>query len=92
MKEVKEIIRNFLIAGGYDGLYCEECGCSLEELIPCGSDFSQCKPGYFVKCDIKNCENEYCIGESALKKCTEHSNYEDIKNYLIKKYNISTDN
>ncbi len=27
-----------------------------------------------LRCDIKNCENEYCIGESALKKCTEHSN------------------
>ncbi len=56
MKEVKEIIRNFLIAGGYDGLCSGNCHCSVEELIPCKVDFSCCRPTHFLKSDTEDFE------------------------------------
>jgi hypothetical protein len=45
---VKEIIEKYLRDNGYDGLcYAdEECGCLLEDLIPCGEPCDQCVPGY----------------------------------------------
>lgn len=42
---VKEILVRWLKSHGYDGLYTDECGCSLNELILCTEDPSQCKPG-----------------------------------------------
>lgn len=51
-----EIVKAYLGYHGYDGLCnvdClnDECGCLIEDLAPCGADFSRCKPGYKVPCD-----------------------------------------
>lgn len=45
---VIEIVQAHLVANGYDGLLspCADCGCLADELAPCGSDCSQCEPGY----------------------------------------------
>jgi|GEM_PF-2873433 len=44
-----EIVKNYLISNGFDGLQAEaECGCEIDDLVPCGNDFSQCTPGYKV--------------------------------------------
>jgi hypothetical protein len=45
---VIKIIKAHLIAGGFDGLGCEECSCELSDLNPCGESFSNCEPGHKV--------------------------------------------
>lgn len=44
-KTVKQILIEYLKENGYGGLYFEDCGCPLDDLIPCDSCFDQCKPG-----------------------------------------------
>ena len=41
----KEILINGLKEAGYDGLCNLECGCFLDDLIPCGNDPSCCEAG-----------------------------------------------
>lgn len=46
--KVIEILAVHIKAGGFDGLVQSDatCGCLLDELAPCCSDFSACEPGY----------------------------------------------
>jgi len=46
MITVLDIVKQYLIANGYDGLYYHNCGCTIEDLIPCGACFDDCIPGY----------------------------------------------
>ena len=54
---VKEIVKEYLLANGYEGLYTDECGCETEDLMPCycceGSD--GCEAGYKTDCDPNTC-------------------------------------
>jgi hypothetical protein len=74
---VKEIIKEWLIAKGYDGLYHPgDCGCNLEDLMACSEDCADCEPAYahyakedsehyVVLCGIKTIdemEEGHCIG------------------------------
>jgi len=62
MPNVKEIVTDYLKANGYDGLYNAdvECGCDLNDLMPCGGYTGCCKPGYKVDCE--GCgEYDWCI-------------------------------
>jgi len=45
---VKDILLDHLIKNNFDGLcHCEtECGCSFDDLLACGEDFSDCTPAY----------------------------------------------
>ena len=43
---VKEMVIAALKAGGYDGLCADECGCRLDDLMPCDSPCDKCEPGY----------------------------------------------
>ncbi len=47
-KTVIQIVREHLVAGGFDGLVMPdaECGCLLTDFHPCGDSFAQCLPGY----------------------------------------------
>ena len=56
---VKEIVLQYLKDNGYDGLYYDECGCSLDNLMPCGCEKDECKPGHL----IKETESYFIIGE-----------------------------
>ena len=50
---VREILENFLRAGGYDGL-CNlnnECACETDDLFPCDFSGIDCEPGHRVPCD-----------------------------------------
>jgi len=48
---VKDILINYLKKNKYDGLYYPgECHCIPYDLIPCGNDPSECKPGVKVPC------------------------------------------
>lgn len=55
---VEEIIIKYLKENKYDGLvYPGECGCLIEDLCPCGTDFLECVPGHKTICDSDcNCE------------------------------------
>ena len=43
-KNCQEIIIAYLRANGYDGLGTTDCGCGIDDLIPCSEDFSRCRP------------------------------------------------
>jgi len=47
---VKEIVKQYLINHGYDGLYSDllECGCSVDDLMPCSGNACGCRSGYKV--------------------------------------------
>jgi len=48
---LKEIVTKWLKENGYDGL-CEvmtECGCGLDDLMPCGEPKEDCEAGHEVK-------------------------------------------
>lgn len=52
---VRTIVRQHLLAAGYDGLYSTEdwCACELDDLMPCDYDCTtvgNCEPGYKVPC------------------------------------------
>lgn len=49
--ELFDILRNWLEENGYDGLCLpdEECGCSLENFMPCGEPSPRCEAGHCVK-------------------------------------------
>ena len=49
--DVQEIIVQWLIEHGYDGLYdAGACGCELKDLFPCGGEsILYCSPGYKVQ-------------------------------------------
>ncbi len=65
---VKEIVAGWLKEHGYDGLYCDECGCIIDDLMPCGGlgmtnwDVSQCEPGYRFPCPPGCGEHDWHVG------------------------------
>lgn len=56
----KEILADWLKANGYGGLFSEgDCGCSIDDLMPCGQCSPFCQAGYLVSCC--ECESqEHC--------------------------------
>jgi hypothetical protein len=50
----KDIIRAFLRANRFEGLFCTEveCGCGIDDLAPCDGDMGRCFPGY--KCMVED--------------------------------------
>lgn len=48
MQSIIEIVKKHLIDNGFDGLVADdcECGCGVDDLRPCDSDFSKCMPAY----------------------------------------------
>jgi hypothetical protein len=47
MLNVEQILKKWLKDNGYDGLYCSGCGCSINDLAPCGMIYiMDCHPGY----------------------------------------------
>jgi len=49
---VVEIVKKHLTDNGYDGLYTDECGCLIDDLMPCCSECAfDCEPGYKMSID-----------------------------------------
>ena len=50
--EISEIVKQYLIDNGYDGLFYPdgECACEISDLMPCGEWGSDCEPGYKIPC------------------------------------------
>jgi hypothetical protein len=57
--DVKDIIGKYLKENNYDGLYCPgyECGCGIDDLIPCGEYCGECEPGikFYGKFEGEDC-------------------------------------
>lgn len=62
MKTVKEIVKEYLIANGYDGLINvdTECGCGVDALEPCGEMNSECQAAYKWICTEITCDGAMC--------------------------------
>lgn len=47
-KTALTILDEALVLKGYDGLVRldGECGCTVDDLAPCGQDFASCRPAY----------------------------------------------
>jgi len=59
--DVKELMKNYLAENGYDGLYHDcDCGCSIDDLAPCGHLCLDCTPGY--RKDTPGGEFDFIIG------------------------------
>lgn len=58
---VKTIVEEWIRKNGYTGLFCEECGCEIDDLMPCAgwdSGLDRCRAGYKHTCE-GNCEDCY---------------------------------
>ena len=53
MKDVNDIVKEYLKENEFDGLYNPdgECACEINDLQPCCENFSECRPGYIKTCD-----------------------------------------
>jgi hypothetical protein len=44
---VRTIVAAHLKAGGFDGLWVDDCGCEIDDLMPCGVPWiCDCQPGH----------------------------------------------
>lgn len=51
---IRQIIETYLRENHFDGLFCDECGCDLDDLMPCSSEGAlSCQPGYKHPCDCE---------------------------------------
>ncbi len=55
---VGEILKRYLDENGFDGLCCEDCGCSKNELFPCSCPWESCEPGYKWPSEDPDCDFE----------------------------------
>jgi len=62
MLTVREIVKEYLVARGCGGLVDGfDCGCYLEDLMPCDGSCAMCEAAYRVKRDCEHCaEAEGC--------------------------------
>ena len=49
---VRTIVEKHLRRCGFDGLWNDfaECGCELDDLMPCDGEVTRCEPGYKIPC------------------------------------------
>lgn len=61
---VVQMVELYLREHGYTGLYNVEieCGCSLEEFIPCGELGDECLAGYVTPSKCPGIENDFFVG------------------------------
>ena len=60
---VKDIVKEWLSKNGYDGLSNQECGCGIDDFMPCEGlsifqDNCDCEPGH--KWDGNSCITDDC--------------------------------
>ena len=67
---VKEIVKQYLQANEHDGLCNEDCGCGLDDFMPCGdnvcADLHHCEIAKKVIATAEHCDvdfNEFEIGD-----------------------------
>ena len=57
MRALIRMLEEGLARSGYDGLYADDCGCKIGDLMPCGSfaNLDWCEPGVLSKGPCNNC-------------------------------------
>lgn len=57
--ELMDVVKDWLVDHQYEGLFHgdTECGCSIDDFMPCGEPGIHCQPGVKAPCD---CEDEEC--------------------------------
>ena len=60
---IKNIVAEYLVKNKFDGLWSDECGCELSDLMPCDEwGIAKCEPGYKLPCP-ENCgDHDFHIG------------------------------
>ncbi|MFA5377395.1 MAG: hypothetical protein WC455_16710 [Dehalococcoidia bacterium] len=67
---IREILESWLREHGYDGLYCDGCGCRVDDLMPCDSPQpEECRPGFIVQCNKKCDDYVLCVAKEKNTKC-----------------------
>lgn len=68
---VKEIVAEYLMAEGYDGLFNDDadCCCAVDDLFPCNCYEASCKPGYRIPCNAGCGEYNFCISAEKQRGC-----------------------
>lgn len=70
---VYDIIKQFLVDHGYDGLCNDCCACGMKDLFACEEPHQlDCSPGYLIPCNGCTSRN-YCLSTERGAKCE----YED---------------
>ncbi|MFZ5986364.1 MAG: hypothetical protein ACOYWZ_04450 [Bacillota bacterium] len=62
-----EIVKEYLEKNGYDGLYNGDCGCNLDDFMPCEGFSSECSAGYYQDC--QQCDEKDCPIKKAGDRC-----------------------
>ncbi len=54
--DIKSIVKNYLRENKFDGLFSNhfDCGCEIDDLMPCDEAQPECEPGYKIPCS-DNC-------------------------------------
>jgi hypothetical protein len=66
MPTIKEIVKEYLEKNGYDGLYgLPDCGCSVDDLMPCDEPGVNCAPGYYGPCMCDDDHRFHIYGDRA---------------------------
>ncbi len=61
---VHDIVKKYLEDNGYDGLCTDECGCHIDDLMPCCQEgIISCEPGYAMSVEEAKLRG-HCITES----------------------------
>lgn len=60
---IKRIVEERLRKDGYDGLYCDGCGCRVDDLMPCGEPVMECRPGHIRHGTFEGVKNTWIIVE-----------------------------
>ncbi len=47
---IRQIVERWLRTNEYDGLCSDDCGCEVDDLMPCDNYEPYCEPGYKVPC------------------------------------------
>jgi hypothetical protein len=70
MITVKQILEKWLKENGYDGLATANCGCGLDDLIPCDGDgIWNCNAAYKEPCKKDPMVNCFVLERGKYKNC-----------------------
>lgn len=72
---VQAMVYDRLREDGYDGLYNDDCGCEIDDLVPCGAIEENCRAGYKVPCTC--CEGGFNIQDKPPSKEKESCSDDD---------------
>ena len=69
---VYDIIVKYLKNNGYDGLCNENCGCPINDLMPCDESLADCEPGHKKQCD---CGDWFIANDESMRNCVDCREY-----------------